>query len=62
MGASTDLFEQVWKKQIIETTSRITMQTIPAIGTMQVHARSPEIKPTSTVVIEILRACLINMR
>ena len=59
IGASTDLFEQVWKKQIIATTSRITLHTIPAINTIQVHARTTEIMLTRTAVIEILSDCFM---
>ena len=47
------------KKQMMLTTSRITIHTPPATGTIQVQQRSAVMIETSTVVIVIFNACLM---
>ena len=59
MGASTDLFEQVWKKHIILTTKIIKAQMPPAMGTIIVQKRTTERTLINIPVIESFSACLM---
>lgn len=55
MGASFDLPAQTRKKQIILTTSRATMQIMPAIGTITVQHKRAFNNPNNIIETQILR-------